>query len=231
MDHSLAWSLASLVETLDRIQGWLSLLREAVVMVEITFPPWPFSPFSPPISPSLSLTLLHWYGAACVSLGHPLSRSSLFHYLQQASASITRRARVYQQRTRFLRGYPRGLTCFQRYPKCSSNNPSFRFNLFHTSSHTPVYSIYNHIYFLRTVPFSPRGGWHAASISRLQNFNARVGHVLTVFAQFWREIVDTLDARGPDFRSLSIFYLYGEMSVWKIGMKITRMWKLAVSVK
>lgn len=40
-----------LVQTLDRVRGWLSLLREPVVMVEIASPP----PFSLLVSLSLSL--------------------------------------------------------------------------------------------------------------------------------------------------------------------------------
>lgn len=68
----------SLVETLDRIQGWLSLLGEAVVMVEITFPP----PFSLPLVAFPGS--LPWLS----SLAAPIPRLTI-SLSSQASASIT----------------------------------------------------------------------------------------------------------------------------------------------
>ena len=158
-------------------------------------------------------SLLFLYRSLSVSrLANLCPGSSLFHYLQQASASITRRARVYQRRTTFLRGYPRGLTCFQRYPKCSSNNPSFRFNLFHTSSHTPVYSIYIYIYiyFSRTVRRSRRGpadtrGQHF-KITRSRALHACVGRVSKVIlpAILTRNTSDARDQTSPLYPRLFI---------------------------
>lgn len=112
-----------LVQTLDRVRGWLSLLREPVVMVEITSPP----PFSLLVFLYLSLSL-------------SISLSS------RASASITRSSNV-----RVPASYGvtlQGLRAATQYPEYSTDNPSFlRFNLFRASSPVILYTyVYIRVY-------------------------------------------------------------------------------------
>lgn len=108
-----------LVQTLDRVRGWLSLLREPVVMVEITSPP----PFSLLVSLSLSISLS-----------------------SRASASITRSSNV---RVPASYGVTlQGLRAATQYPEYSTDNPSFlRFNLFRASSPVILYTyVYIRVY-------------------------------------------------------------------------------------
>lgn len=91
-------------ETLNRIQGWLSLLGGAAVMVEITFPP----PFSLPL---VAFGLL-WPSPF---------RSSLFHYLRKLVTGL-HLPRACKCRVELLWANLQGLTCFERYLKHFCNN-------------------------------------------------------------------------------------------------------------